>query len=261
MQIFVCVKDAIDWNLSTKDFRIDRVSNEPTVSFARYRIDEYDEIALEVALQVRDRSGGTIRALSVGSEATEDILKHALSMKADAATLIEAQLPVEDKVSLLCAAIRRQGPFKAVLCGLMSSGSGTGATGPSLAEELEVPCISNITSIEAGPDRWRVRRETSEAFEELAVMPPFVGTVTNAECNLPRAPTMKDKIRAFRQQVEVLRPADLAPYTSGYARSRLRIVRRYVPHSSRECRKVGGDAVEKAREVASYVRRILPQFA
>ena len=38
MRIFVCVKQALDWNASTKDFRIDAATHKVSVSFARYRI-------------------------------------------------------------------------------------------------------------------------------------------------------------------------------------------------------------------------------
>ena len=38
MQIFVAIQQALDWGASTKDFRIDPVTQDVVVSFARYRI-------------------------------------------------------------------------------------------------------------------------------------------------------------------------------------------------------------------------------
>ena len=74
MQVIVCIREALDWNLSTRQFRIDPKTFEPVVAHARYRIDQFDEIALETALQYRELSGGTVRALCVGSADSEDTL-------------------------------------------------------------------------------------------------------------------------------------------------------------------------------------------
>ena len=259
-QLHVCIKEAVDWNTSTKDFRIDTTTNEPVVSFARFQIDQYDEIALEVALRARAACGLTVHALSVGSALTEDCLKHAYSMSADAATLIEQSTPPVCKIALLAAAIGACGPDFVALCGLMSSRGGSGATGPRLAESLGVPCIANVIALERSATGWRLWREIGDDLEQLEITSSFVATVTNAQSNRPRVPNMKDRMRGFRQAIATLTPLQLGVSAGPADGDATRVLRRYVEHSSRQCRMVEGSAADKAQAIAASIRRVLPRF-
>ena len=257
MQVFVCVKQVLDWNRSSKDFRIDPQTHGATVTFPHYCIDQFDEIAVELAAQLRERSGIKVRALSVGPENAEDMLKHVLSMKIDAATLVTTTSPNTNTAQMLCGAIQRHGGAAIILCGRVSSDNGTAATAPRLAEMLGMPCITNVIDITGQEGNWMVKRETAHGHEVLAVTIPFVATVTNAKNNVPRTPTMKDKMWAFRQQVEILDNAEVIAAGSGPEKQgSLHLVRRCIPHSARECRKIEGDARQKALALAEYVRKI-----
>lgn len=258
MQVFVCVKQALDWSRSSKDFRIDPQTQGATVTFPHYRIDQFDEIAVEIAVQLHERSGIKVRAVSVGPESAEDMLKHVLSMKVDAATLVTTTSPDTNTAQMLCGAIQGHGGAAIILCGRVSSDNGTAATGPRLAEMLGMPCITNVIDITGQQGNWMVKRETAHGHEVLAVTIPFVATVTNAKNNVPRTPTMKDKMWAFRQQVEILDNSEVIAAGARHEKpSSLHLVRRYVPLSARECRKIEGDARQKALALAEYVRKIV----
>lgn len=262
VRVFVCVKQVLDWNASTKDFRIDPVTGQVAVSFARHCIDQFDEIALEVALQLRDRFGGVVHALTAGSADGDEVLRHAFAMKADAATLIERDGTHVSNAALLAAAISRNSDNGVVLCGRTSSDNGSGRTGPLLAEFLERPFVANVVSLERDGAAWLCRRETHGGYEVLRVTRPFVASVTNTSLNVPRAPTMKDVMQAHRAKIDVLPAASLCPsqYAAGDVRERegeqgLRVRRRYVPASSRACERLQGTPAQQAKQLAEYIRR------
>lgn len=256
MQIFVCVKQALDWNASTKDFRIDPKTQRVAVSFARYRIDQFDEIALEVALQYRDRAGGQVGALTVGPEEADDVLRHAHAMSADRSVLVETAGEGASTAELLGAAVRHCGGGAIVLCGRTSSDNGTGQTGPALAEFLGLPFVANIVRIDGSENAWLCRCETPTGYEVLQVTTPFVASVTNTDTNIPRVPTMKDVMRAHRAKIEVLAAATLCPAPSAAVSQRTRVLRRYVPVTGRACRRLEGAPTQQAQALAQHIRTL-----
>lgn len=256
MQIFACVKQALDWNASTKDFRIEPTTHRVAVSFPRYRIDQFDEIALEVALQYRDRLGAQVRALTVGPAEADDVLRHAYAMKADQAALVESTGEEASTAELLAAAVRHYGGGAIVLCGRTSSDNSTGQTGPALAEFLRVPFVANVVHIEGGENEWLCRCETPSGCEILKVTTPFVASVTNANTNMPRVPSMKDMMRAHRARIDVLDAATLRPSPSVTFAQRMRILRRYIPVTARECRRIEGAPHQQAKALAQYIRTL-----
>ncbi len=257
MQVIVCVREALDWNLSTKQFRIDPKTFEPVVAHARYRIDQFDEIAVETALHYRESPDITVRALCVGTADSEDTLKHALAMQADTATLVETTARVSttaQAVQLLAAAIQREADVGMVLCGRMSSDYGTGQTGPMLAEALGRPFIGNLIRVEGEACNWRCTHETPTGHEVLHVTAPFVATVTNAPHNIPRVPTMKHVMQAHRKVIDIVAAASLQAEAS----TGMSVVRRHVPVNLKGCRFLQGTPEEQARELAAWLRAEAP---
>ncbi len=257
-RIVSCVRQALDWNLSTKDFRIDRQTHEPVVAFARYRIDQFDEIAVEVALQAKQKAGAAVHAVSAGTKGSEDVLKHAIAMGADSATLVDvdaAGAAEIDAPALLAAAVRELGGADIVLCGRTGSERGTATTGPLLAELLGLPLITNVVRIERDEGGWICQREEGGGYERVRVGGACVATVTNAPFNVPRVLTLKDKMHAHRQQIEIVPAQEIAQNTQ-YRPCRvtqIELMHRYVPQLSRQCRRLTGELSEQARVVAEYI--------
>jgi electron transfer flavoprotein beta subunit len=254
VRIVTCVRQALDWNLSTKDFRIDHDSQEPVVAFARYRIDQFDEIAVEVALQAKAGSDLEVHALSVGPGAAEDVLKHAVGMGAASATLVaHAESSAQSVPGLLAAAIARLDGADVVLCGRTGSERGSATTAPLLAELLRMPLVTNVVRMEKHAQGWTCQREDARGYERVLVSGPFVASVTNASFNVPRVPSLKDKMRAHRQKIETLSSEALItgdPYLTA-----AKVIRRYVPQIARQCTRLTGNVSEQAGALADYINR------
>ena len=251
MRIVACVRLALDWNLSTKDFRIEAGTWKPVVSFPRTRIDQYDEIAVEIALQARKLfPGSLVHALTAGPASQDMALRHALSMSADKGSRVDVIEPGGlTKARALAHAVGNMSDCAVVLTGRTGSEVGSGTTGPMLAEALGWSFLANVTVIESlAESGWRMQCETVDGMHVVEGTGPVVATVTNAKSNVPRPPGMKDKIRAHREPIEVIGFADTnAPGTAALAR-------RHIPQVSRSCRFVKGGAQEQAQAVVASIR-------
>src|SRR5215208_6825889 len=88
VNIIVCLKQILDPEIPSRDFRVDPEKREAVRGSANLVTNIFCENALETALQLKEKTGGKITAVSFGAESGEDTLRKALAMKADAAVLI-----------------------------------------------------------------------------------------------------------------------------------------------------------------------------
>src|SRR5918997_1493053 len=165
MNILVCLKQILDPEVPVRDFRVDAARREAERASANLVTNIFCENALETALQLRERAGGAkITVLSYGRPTAEDSLRKALAMKADAAALVlDEGDTTPDPLAVarvLAAAVRKLGTFDLIMVGREAGDWGAGQTGGLLAEELGLPCVSFVDSIEAAAGGLRLRRQT-----------------------------------------------------------------------------------------------------
>jgi electron transfer flavoprotein beta subunit len=255
VKIIVCLKQILDPEIPVRDFRIDPERREAVRGGANLVTNIFCENALETALQLRERTGGSISAIAFGAPSAEDSLRKALAQKCDEATLvINDGHPHPDPLEVarvLAAAVRRVGRFDLLLVGRESGDWGAGQTGALLAEELGLPCISFVDRIEAEGDRLRIRRQTDLGWEVFEARPPLVLTITNDEHNVPRIPKTRDVMMSFRQPLAKWTRDELgAPAGSDY----YEVVDLAIPESEVSCEFAAGETLEE--KVAQFARRI-----
>ena len=257
MKIIVCLKQILDPEIPTRDFRVDVDRREAVRGSANLVTNIFCENALETALQLRDRVGGTITALAFGASSAEDSLRKALAMKADSAVLIvNDDHPNPDPLEVaraLALAIRKIGEFDLVMVGRESGDWGAGQTGGLLAEELGVPSISFVDQIEALGDTLRIRRQTDLGWERFEAKPPLLVTITNDEHNVPRIPKTRDVMMSYRQPLTkwTLDELDGGRDEPGY----YEVVDLRIPLKETQCEFVSGDSLEE--RVARLAERVL----
>ncbi len=261
MNILVCLKQILDPEVPARDFRVDAARREAEQGSANLVTNIFCENALETALQHRERAGDAkITVLSYGRPSAEDSLRKALAMKADAAALVaeeddSAATPDPLAVArVLAAAIRKLGTFDLIMTGREAGDWGAGQTGALLAEELGLPCVSFVDSVEADGSVLRLRRQTDTGWEMLEAVPPVVVTVTNDEHNVPRIPKVRDVMMSYRQPLAKWTPEDLG-LAAGGANTYYEVAELFIPRKEADCEFVSGDTLDE--RVEAFARRIV----
>lgn len=255
-----------------RDFRIDPEKKEAVRGAAELVVNIFCENALETALQLRDRSGGKITALSYGPEEAEDALRKALAMKVDEAVLVTSQehSPHDPLrvAQVLAAAVRKLGGFDLLVVGRESGDWGMGQTGGLLAEELGVPFVSLADWVErielvSGRTGFRVRRQTGKGHEIIEAVPPLAVSVTNSEGNLPRIPKTRDVMISYRKPLTRwgVEDLDLDRESLRAAVATCELVDLQLPRKDTHCQFMTGDSLEErmegfARRVREIVNRV-----
>ena len=162
LNIVVCIKQIIDPEIPASQFKLDKATKRQLREGHNLVISAYDHNALEVALQLKEKAGGKITALSLGEPGAASALKSALGMGADEAVLLADPAFLEcdqfGVAHVLAAAIKKLGACDLVLCGCESGDWGDKMVGPLLAEELGAACVTFATRIEAKDGALVLRR-------------------------------------------------------------------------------------------------------
>ncbi len=207
-------------------------------------MDSYSENALEVAIQLKEKSGGKVTALCVGDKPSEEVLRRALALTADEAVRVWdpawADLDAGAMAHVLAGAIRKLGSADLVVCGRQAGDVERGLVGPMLAEDLGAACTTVVARVEVSGDRIRLRREVEGGFNVIESALPAVVSITNDETNVPRLPKVKDLMMATRKPITTLGAGDLAlddaKMAPGVALQEL-----FVPTSDAKCEIIEGD--------------------
>ena len=90
MRVATLMKYVLDPEILSRDFALDFATGLPTTTFPSFQFDRYDRIALEIALNFRNSTGGAeVVSVCTGPDAAQDRLRETLAVKADNALLIE----------------------------------------------------------------------------------------------------------------------------------------------------------------------------
>ncbi|HVS63103.1 MAG TPA: electron transfer flavoprotein subunit beta/FixA family protein [Thermoanaerobaculia bacterium] len=271
MKIVVCLKQVLDPDLPARDFKIDPAAKEAQRGNANLVTNIFCENALETALQLRDKiPGTTVTALCYGGSEAEDSLRKALAMTADGAIYVEREgssNPDPETVArVLAAAIRKEGEVDLVMVGRESGDWGVGQTGGLLAEELGLPALGFVDTLDlaaTGDGGLRLRRQTDAGFEVAEAMTPVLVTITNNEANVPRIPKTRDVMMSYRKPLTKHSLAELeldSDETRG-ANGYYEVAELFVPEKQVRCEMVAGDSLEEqvddlAQRIASVVNAI-----
>jgi electron transfer flavoprotein beta subunit len=199
MDIVVCIKQVPETNDIGWDPKTGTLIRESTGGI----LNPNDKNAIEAALQLREKHGGLITAISMGPPQAEDALREALGMGADKAILLsDRQFAGADTLSTsyaLSLALKKIVRFDLILCGKESSDGMTAQVGPQLAELLNLPQLTNATEIIINSNSVRIKQKLEDGFRILKTSFPALITVER-EMNQPRIPPMDSIMEAYREK-------------------------------------------------------------
>ena len=171
-----------------------------------FTISPHEECAVEEAVRIAERTGGSAGVLTVGPPETEEQLRYALSMGADHAVRVdtpETDPDPEATAAGVTGALGELPPYDLVLFGEASADAGHAQVGFRVACALRRPVVGGVKGIEVGRERVSLRRESPDGVEVHEAPLPAVAAVLEG-LNLPRYPTIKGRLRAKKAPIRVL---------------------------------------------------------
>jgi electron transfer flavoprotein beta subunit len=231
MRYVVCIKQVPE----TTDVKINPATNtlmrEGVVSI----INPFDMYAIEEALRMKSRLGGTVTVITMGPPQADAALREAIAMGADEGILISDRAFAGSDTwatsYTLSQAIRKIGDYGIILCGKQASDGDTAQVGPGIAAHLDLPQITYVRKVEVLEETRIVAERLLEDGTEVIEAPlPCVLTVVK-EINEPRLPSLKGKMNAKKAVIVAWKAADLQadPKCLGLEGSPTKVVRIFTP--------------------------------
>jgi electron transfer flavoprotein beta subunit len=191
-----------------------------------YKMNPFDEIAVEEALRLREKHGGEVVVASIGGDRSVTEIRAALAMGADRGVLVKHEGPLDPVVvSALLAKVFEQEKPDLVILGKQSIDDDQNQAGQYLAERLDLPqatFASKTESLESEAEQKKepglvlggggktlaVVREVDGGVETLEVTLPAVVT-TDLRLNKPRFASLPGIMKAKKKEVREVAAASL----------------------------------------------------
>ena len=198
MNIIVCAKQVVD----VSEMKIDPNTKKPILQGVPQKISDIDKNAMEEAIKIKDKHGGKITVLTVGTSDAKERIKELLAMGADEGVLVVApeKYDYHVVVSLLAEAVKKIGEYDLILCGEASIDMFSGQVGPQLAGLLNIPQITYAQKIDASKDKVVADRNMGDKAVTTESSYPVLVTVTK-EINEPRLPSLMQILAAANKPI------------------------------------------------------------
>jgi electron transfer flavoprotein beta subunit len=176
-------------------------------------VNPFDTHALEAGLQLKDRFGGQLIAISMGPPNTVMTLRKCLSLGADQAILVSDRMfGGADTLAtsyVLTEAVKRiekeNGRIDLIICGKQTIDGDTAQVGPGLATRLgfaQLTLVDQVIDLSQESQSVTVRRKLEGRKEIVKAKLPALLTVVR-EANKPRYPTVPARLGAEGAEVQV----------------------------------------------------------
>jgi electron transfer flavoprotein beta subunit len=181
MHVVVCIKQVPD----TQKVTGSAMKPDGTINRAALPaiFNPEDKCALEAALRVKDRFGGTVTVLTMGLPSACAILREALMCGADKAYLLtDRKAAGSDTLAtsyILSKAVASLKPDM-VFCGRQAIDGDTAQVGPQIAEKLDFAAVTYLTDLEMDGDFAIATRDIGTGIERDRVHLPALFTVSEA---------------------------------------------------------------------------------
>jgi electron transfer flavoprotein beta subunit len=203
LKILTTVKKVVDVELTV------RVESGVIVEEGlQYVMNAWDENAVEASVQLKENNGAETTLVSIGGgDDNTQIIRRGFAMGIDNGIQIDDPLLAGADSFVLARVLQKvceKGSYDLVITGKQAQDTDNGQTGIILAENLGIPCISNVVAIEVMDDEHiKVTRLGDGGKEVVELRLPAVVTVSDS-INEPRLPQMRGLMMAKKKKIEVM---------------------------------------------------------
>lgn len=179
-----------------------------------FRMNDYDEYAVEEAVRLKESSGGIaeVTALSIGPDRVSEVLRKAMAMGCDRAVHIRDESVAERdpwQVASMISGYVRSKPFDLVLTGMQSIDRGSAQVGLLVAELLGIAGVSTVVDFSLDGRRVTAERELEGGARDIVSFDLPALATCQLGLNTPRYPTLPNILKAKKKEIAVLTPQEI----------------------------------------------------
>jgi electron transfer flavoprotein beta subunit len=136
-----------------------------------FKVNDWDNYSVEAAVQIAEKTGGAVTAISMGDAESDEVLRRAIAMGAKDGFLLEMEEVIHDpnaRAGLASNFLKKENlPFDLILTGVQSEDDQFASLGGILAAKLGLPYASMVIGIDVvEKDHVIVRRELEGGLQE-----------------------------------------------------------------------------------------------
>lgn len=181
-------------------------------------LNPYDAHAVEEAVRIRDKYGGTVSVLTMGPPPAVKAIKKCIEIGADEGYLITDRrfagadtLATSYALTKAIDKISKEKPVDLIICGKMSIDGDTGQVGPGIARRLDIPPLTSVNKVvEINKEEGYavVHRKFEDGYEVVRSTLPCLLSVEKTINEVPYSP-FPNMLKAARYQPHVWSVDDL----------------------------------------------------
>jgi len=211
MNILVCIKQVPDMESRFKPDSAGVWYQETDLAF---RMNEYDEYAVEQAVRLKEQLGDApeVTVLSIGPDRVVEALKKALAMGCDRAVHIKDPAPhTKDpwQIAAVIAAYAKDKHYDLILTGLQSQDRGSAQVGVTVAALLDYPCVTTLVGFAYDNGTITAKRELEGGIKGVVRLATPALVTCQLGLNVPRYPTLPNIMKAKKKELLVVDVAEL----------------------------------------------------
>ena len=209
MNILVCIKQVPDME---SKFKVGAEGTWYDSADLAWRMNEYDEYAVEQAVQLKEKTGGDLTVLCIGPDRVKETMKKALAMGCDRGVHVadDASFTRDPfAIASIIAEFARSKGFDLIFTGMQSQDRGSAQVGVLAAEMLNLPSITTIVDFAFDNTTITVKRELEGGVKAKVTCPTPALVTCQLGLNTPRYPTLPNIMKAKKKELLSIPVADL----------------------------------------------------
>ena len=211
MKILVCIKQVPDMESRFKPNAAGVWFDEADLAF---RMNEYDEYAVEQAVQLREQLGdpAELTVLSIGPDRVVEAIKKALAMGCDRAVHVKdeaASLKDPWQIASVIAAYARGKGYDLIFTGMQSQDRGSAQVGVTTAELLGYSSATTLVGFACADGTITAKRELEGGVKGVVKLKAPALVTCQLGLNVPRYPTLPNIMKAKKKEIETVPVAEL----------------------------------------------------
>lgn len=258
MKILVCVKQVPGSN----NVEVDPVTGVLKRSGVPSKCNPYDLYAIEAALTLAERFGGSVESLTMGPPQAKAVIQETVCMGAARGTVLSdrkfAGADVLATAYTISQGLRSTGEYDLIICGKQTTDGDTAQVGAEVAEYLGLPNVSNVLSVEDFRDgKLYLTASLDDKIVNLSIATPCLISM-EGDINTPRLPSYKIRKTLSDDSVRFLSFADFPdqdPDHYGLTGSATQVERIFPPEKQTQKQNIEGDAEAQSQALFTLLQQ------